>query len=834
MSWVGALYCSWRIDRSSGVTFERRSGYVQMINERSHSRWRQRRSHPGATGVRSESEEGEAVNENSIELRRRIEALEERLSRLTAAILRVTSSLGLDTVLQEVVDSACTLTGARYGVMATVDEAGQIDAFVVSGFTPEEKTQMAAWPDGPRLFAHFRDLDAPIRLADLPNHVRALGLSANLMRSKTMQGTPMRHGGVHVGNFFLAEKEAGQEFTDADEEVLALFASQAATAIVNARTHRDGRRARADLKALVDTSPMGVVVFDGATGRLVTFNREARRITKGLQLPDRSEEQLLEVITCQRADGREVSLAEFPIAQQLRSGETVRAEEITLSVPDGRSVTTLVNSTPILGAEGAVESVVVTLQDLAPLQELERIRAEFLRVVSHELRAPLISIKGSTATVLGASPAPERAEMMQFFRIIDQQADHMRGLIGDLLDHGRIVTGTLSVSPEPTEIAALVDEARITFQGGGARRALRIELPEDLPRVLADRPRIVQVLTNLFSNAARHSPDSSPIRVSAERDGLRVAISVIDQGRDLPPDQLPHLFSKHAGVVAGSQEDRPHGAGLGLAICRGLVEAHGGRIRAESGGPGRGTRFTFTLPVAEEAAAASGAQPASGRSRPSREPSEQTCILVVDADPQILRYVRDALYEAGFAAVVTGDPEEVPGLFRTRKPKLVLLDLPPGTDGIELMEQLPELGDVPVIFISAYGREETIVKALDAGAADYIVKPFSPSELTARVRAALRQRAGSEPFMLGELTVRYEERLVTVAGQPVELTATEFELLHVLSVNAGTSAYVRRTPAPSVAPGRVEARRPKARARSRQAPPTQVGRRRGQARLHPQ
>ncbi len=116
----------------------------------------------------------------------------------------------------------------------------------------------------------------------------------------------------------------------------------------------------------------------------------------------------------------------------------------------------------------------------------------------------------------------------------------------------------------------------------------------------------------------------------------------------------------------------------------------------------------------------------------------------------------------------------------------MLLDLRlPGTDGIELMERIPELGDLPVVFISAYGRDETIVRALDAGAADYIVKPFSPTELTARVRAALRRRAAPEPFLLGELAIGYDERRVTVAGRPVELTATEFELLRVLSINAG-------------------------------------------------
>ena len=191
--------------------------------------------------------------------------------------------------------------------------------------------------------------------------------------------------------------------------------------------------------------------------------------------------------------------------------------QIVLSVPDGRSVKTLVNATPIHGPDGEVESLVVTLQDLSPLEELERQRADFLSMVSHELRAPLISIKGSTATVLGSSPGPNRAELMQFFRVIDEHADHMRGLIADLLDQGRIEAGTLSVSPEPAALAGLVEQARSTFLSGGGRHALRIDLPADRPRVMADAERIVQVLNNLFSNAARHSPESSPISVAAVR-----------------------------------------------------------------------------------------------------------------------------------------------------------------------------------------------------------------------------------------------------------------------------------------------------------------------------
>ena len=699
-----------------------------------------------------------------------------RASRLSAAILRITASLDLNTVLQEAVDSARALTSARYGMIATTDPAGEPPDLVGSGLTAHEQQLLQDWPHAQQFYEHLRDLEAPLRLADLPGYVRALGYSPGLTQSKTLQAAPMRHRGVHVGGFFLGEKQGGREFTDEDEEVLMLFASQAAIAIANARTHRAEQRARADLEALVETTPVGVVVFDAATARPKSLNREAKRIVGGLHMPGLSTEQLVEVLTCQRADGRETALDEFPLAQLLSNATAVRTEEIVLSVPDGRSVATLVNATPIRSADGAVESVVVTLQDLAPLEETERLRAEFLGLVSHELRAPLTSIKGSAATVLGASPALAPAEMVQFFRIIDEQADHMRSLIGDLLDAGRIETGTLSIAPEPTDMAALVDQARNTFLSAGARHTVQLDLPPDLPRVMADRQRIVQVLNNLLSNASQHAPESSPIRVAAAHRGVSVEISVSDEGKGVPAERLPHLFRKYGG---GGGEHGGAGAGLGLAICRGLVEAHGGRIRAESAGAGQGTRFTFALPMAE---GASGARPP-GAPRNGRNKGR---ILVVDDDPQTLRYVRDALAKAGYAPLVTGDPRDVPSLVRTEKPELVLLDLMlPGTDGIELMAAVPELADLPVIFISGYGRDETIARALGSGAVDYIVKPFSPTELTARIGVALRKRSAPEPFRLGDLAIDYERRRVSVAGRAVALTATEYALLRVLSLNAG-------------------------------------------------
>ena len=720
------------------------------------------------------------------ELTRENAALRERISRLNAAILRINASLDLDTVLNEVVDSARALTGARYGMIATVDDAGELDDFLTSGLAPDEHRQLADWPHRHQFFEHLRDLGGVLRVADLAGYTRSLGYAVHLTLSTTLQATPMRHRGMHVGNFCLGEKVGGNEFTREDEEIMVMFASQAATAIVHARTHRDERRARTDLEALIDTSPVGVVVFDARTARPVSFNREVRRLVGGLRNPGSSLEQLLERMTCRRNDGRKVALDEFPLALILGGGETVRAEEIELSVPDGRSVKTLVNATPIHSVDGVVESVVVTMQDLAPLEDHERLRAEFLGMVSHELRAPLTSIKGSTATVLTAGSDLDRAEMREFFRIIDEQADHMRGLIGDLLDIGRIDAGTLSVSPEPAEVAGLVERARNTFLSGGGRHSMLIDLPPDLPHVMADRRRIVQVLNNLFSNASRHAPESSPIRVAAVGDGAHVAISVSDEGRGVAPERLPHLFGKNPRISSGDQEGALGAAGLGLTICKGLVEAHGGRIWAGSGGAGQGTQITFTLPATE--AAGADAAPDRATRRPHAPPKEpvQTPILVVDDDPQTLRYVRDALAGSGYSPVVTGDPEELSNLIRTERPRLVLLDLIlPGADGIELMQRVPELADLPVIFISGYGRDETIARALEAGAVDYIVKPFSPTELTARIGAALRAQAEPEPYLLGDLAIHYDQRRVSVAGRPVHLTATEYELLRVLSLNEG-------------------------------------------------
>ena len=731
-------------------------------------------------------------------LPREIEALRSRLSRLSRASLRITEDLDLGVALQEIADEARSLTGARYAVIATLAESGEAEDFTASGLSAGDAQRLWEIPGGLRFFEYLSAMPEPLRVADFAAHARSVGLPEFLppMPMSSLLAAPVRHRGAGVGHIYVAGSGPGEEFSPEDEETLVMFASQAALVIANARRLRDERRARADLETLIDTSPVGVVVFDARTGTPASFNREALRIVDDLrdpeQSPRQSPEALLDTLTIRRADGQETALPELPLARLMSAGEAVRAEEMALISPDGRSVSVLVNATPILSDGGEVESYVVTLQDLTEVEELVRLRAEFLAMASHELRAPLTSIKGSVATLRGLGHSLDPAETFQFHRIIEEQADRMQGLITDLLDVARIEVGALSVLPQPTSVASLVDSAVSAFRSAGGRHGIRVDLSPDLPVVAADRRRIAQVLGNLLSNAARHSPESSRIRVSAAQSDVYVEVCVIDRGVGIPDEHLPRLFRKSSMLDGDDGGGGIAGSGLGLAICKGIVEAHGGRIWAESEGPGLGARFTFTLPAVEApeyVAVAEAAQPSPRRGRSGRN---RVRVLAVDDDPQALRYVRGALSEAGYSPTVTADPEEVGSLVRETRPHLVILDLMlPGTDGVELMKSVPGLMSVPVIFLSAYGGDGNVARALEAGADDYIVKPFSPTELVARVQAVLRRwtaagsREPTEPYEAGELTVNYDERRVSLAGRPVQLTDTEYRMLLELSANAG-------------------------------------------------
>ena len=464
---------------------------------------------------------------------------------------------------------------------------------------------------------------------------------------------------------------------------------------------------------------------------------------------------------------------------------------------DGNTTAVEVHCHPVLDDEGNVRQVIEYTLDITERrraeEELEKLRSEFLGMVTHELKTPLTAIKGSAATALGSQRPFGAEENRELFQIVDEQADRLRDLMDNLLDMTRIEAGSLSVSPEPTDVRAVLEEARATFVHSGGSRQVELELPDDLPAVAADRHRVVQVLTNLLNNAARFSPATAPITIAAEHDPLQVTIHVRDRGRGIPREKLPRLFKKFS-QVHDDVGQKLSGTGLGLAICKGIVEAHGGRIWVDSPGQGQGSTFSFTLPVATESAVKSlpdEARRAAHLGR-VRRAGERTRVLAVDDEPQVLRYLQRSLDEAGYQPIVTSDPSQVVKLVELEEPDLVLLDLRlPGTSGFELLKRIREFSGVPVIFLTASDRDEDTVRALRMGADDYITKPFSPSELLARIGAALRRRLLPDlmevqpPFVLGDLRINFAERRVTVGGQEVSLSATEYKILYELATHAG-------------------------------------------------
>ncbi|MDE2900478.1 MAG: winged helix-turn-helix domain-containing protein [Chloroflexota bacterium] len=727
-------------------------------------------------------------------LKNEVESLRSRLAKLNEASLGIFGSLDADAVLQAVIDASRLLTDARYGAILTFDDSGEMEHFFTSGISPEERRRIGRMPQGLGILGYMNEIEGPLRLTDIAGHPRSIGFPENHPPMKSFLGIPIRRDGKHLGNIYLAEKEGGGDFTPEDEESLATFAAQGAAAIANSRIYRAENRARADLEALLDISPVAVLVWDAKTWDLLSLNAEARRIVYGQHMPGHGLKDLLRVMTLRRPNGQDIPPEELSIKWTALTGQTVRAEEVVIHLPDGKVIPALHSTAPIRKEDGEIVGVVATLQDMTPLEDLAKQQAEFLTMVSHDLRNPLVSIKGSVTTLLGSSSSLDSADMRQFLRIIDQQADRMSGLLSNLLDMGRIETGTVAVDTGPADLTALMEEARRAFLTTGARNIIGVDITQRLPLVMADRQRIKQVLINLLSNASRHSPDWSEITVSASVEGLQAIVAVADKGAGIAPDRLPHIFRKYSQFDADQPDRSGTGDGLNLAICRGIVEAHGGRIWAESDGLGLGATFTFTIPVADGDTVHASPSPETGTapSDARERASAPARVLAIDDDTQTLRFIRGALLEAGYTPLVTTDPDEAVHLAKTEKPDLLLLDFTlHGADGIDVMRRVLEVTDVPVILLPEHDEEDLITEAFESGADDYIVKPFSPGELAGRIKATLRKRGAqartrsAKPFVLGDLAVDHLAGSVTLAGREIRLTPTEYKLLHEFSMNPG-------------------------------------------------
>ncbi len=550
------------------------------------------------------------------------------------------------------------------------------------------------------------------------------------------------------------------------------------------------REERRLLETVLRLSPVGILMLEAASERIIVANREAERILGPSHHGDNTLASTLDDV---QGNGLPSLAANHPARRALERGEVVRAEEFVHERPDGWAVPTLVSAAPVYGEQGDITGAVATVLDVSPREELERLKSEFLGIVCHQLRTPLTTIKGAAATVLGRTDGFDEGEAREFFRMVDEQADRMRELVNSLLDMTRIEVGALPVSPDPYDLRESLAAARDTYLRRGGGQPILIEQPDGPVMVNADRRRIDQALNILLGNAGRFSPEDAPITVRATKDDDFVLVEVLDQGRGLGQQALPHVFKKFFRAHSEGG-DGLEGRGLGLDLCKGIVEAHGGRIWATSPGEGRGSSFCFTLPRAPQQETGQGAKVCRGAEHLGRvaQGGKRARVLAVDPEPQVLRHLQGILRHAGYHPIVTGDPAEVMGLLEQEEPQAVLLDLDlPGVNGFKALEQIRQVSGAPALILTARDSEEDIVRALRLGADDYVIKPFSPYELLARIEACMRRRVLPDQIevrpslAINGLVIDYGARHVTVAGREVKLTATEYKLLYELSINSG-------------------------------------------------
>jgi two-component system, OmpR family, sensor histidine kinase KdpD len=246
------------------------------------------------------------------------------------------------------------------------------------------------------------------------------------------------------------------------------------------------------------------------------------------------------------------------------------------------------------------------------LEEVDRLKSALLAAVSHDLRTPLASIKASATSLLQEEIAWDAATRREFLTAIDEETDRLARLVANLLDLTRIQGGALKPEKEWNEIGEVI--ASVTDRLAPLLQAhlLRVVIAPDLPPVAFDFVEIAQVLTNLIENAVKYSDIGTEIAVTAQRDGQDLRVSVTDHGFGIPPEDVPHVFDTFYRVQREGRARRISGTGIGLTICKGFVEAHGGAIGVTSA-VGQGSTFTFTLPVSaalEPAALVAGASTA--------------------------------------------------------------------------------------------------------------------------------------------------------------------------------------------------------------------------------
>jgi signal transduction histidine kinase/CheY-like chemotaxis protein len=419
------------------------------------------------------------------------------------------------------------------------------------------------------------------------------------------------------------------------------------------------------------------------------------------------------------------------------------ADDSSLLVALGRVAALLVERRAVLAEqESLTQRLTATV---AALEAASEAKSDFVASMSHELRTPLTAIIGFSDLMRGERREGDSAVVpAEWIEHINRSGNHLLGLINDVLDLAKVEAGRLDISLEQLDLSSAVLESVAGMRPLADRKSIAIYSTIEPIIIEVDRGRLRQILYNLLSNAIKFTPDGGRISIEASRLEGEIALVVSDTGVGIAPEDVPEVFEEFRQV--GDIAARQPGTGLGLALSRRLVEAHGGRIELEST-VGVGSRFTVFLPAAGEAAA-----PPAGDDRgsaavpaPNGE-SSAPAVLMIEDDPSAVRLIRTYLEVEGYRVRVAPDGETGLAQARSEPPDAIVLDvLLSGIDGWEVLRRLKSderLREIPVVIVTIVDEREV---GLALGAVDYLVKPVNRTALLdalARYTPGPRRGAG--------------------------------------------------------------------------------------------
>ncbi|MDY7226708.1 sensor histidine kinase [Hyalangium rubrum] len=350
----------------------------------------------------------------------------------------------------------------------------------------------------------------------------------------------------------------------------------------------EAERERVLLQTVVDSAPVGILFVDPLKDEVRLNSALQALMGEPMESPAGRRQYLGRL---RHTDGRPVSFEELPSTRAL-AGEEVPPEEYLVQNPD-RRIPVLTSAAPVRWANGEVRGVVVSIQDISARQELERLRQEYVGLITHDLRTPLQNITLRTQLLQRALKQKGLSKEATTAEALLRNARQMKEMVEELLESSRLEAGQVELHREPMDLVRFLEEVVERDVPPDERERLRLEVSTPVPWVPVDAPRLERVVVNLLTNALKYGTPGTPVVVRLEQQGAQLQVSVRDQGPGLKPEELPRLFTKFYRTQSGRSAQ---GVGLGLYISRLIIEAHGGRISVQSTA-GQGSTFTFTLPV---------------------------------------------------------------------------------------------------------------------------------------------------------------------------------------------------------------------------------------------